>query len=51
MGDESCNQFSLKDHPNLIIQSSTVWNDFITLMNSEAIATSGVGTFALPLLS
>ena len=37
----------LKDHPNLIIQSSTVWNDFITLMNSEVIATSGVGTFAI----
>ena len=37
----------LKDHPNLIIQSSTVWNDFLTLMNSEVIATSGVGTFAI----
>lgn len=37
----------IKDHPNLIIQSSTVWNDFITLMNSEYVATSGVGTFAI----
>jgi len=37
----------LKEHPSVILQSSTLEADFQTLLRAQNIATSGVGTFAI----
>jgi hypothetical protein len=37
----------LKDIPTVVLQSSTIEEDFQTLLRSQNIATSGVGTFAI----
>lgn len=37
----------LKKYPNVVVQSSTVADDFATLMRAKNLASSGTGTFAI----
>ncbi len=46
-GDSNPIVGALKNHPSVTIQSSTVQEDFATLMSARNLATSGVGTFAI----
>jgi hypothetical protein len=38
---------NIRKHPKVIIQNSSIQNDFATLMRAKNLVTSGVGTFAI----
>jgi hypothetical protein len=46
-GDENPVVSVLKKYPSVIIQSSSVQEDFSTILRAKNLATSGVGTFAI----